>query len=113
MAEFPLTGSGFFADVEVSGQRLRLVTTETGYGVAANIYTVTEKKWIGPPHYCSSLNVARRWAEWEMREYLRTILGKPRLVRIKWICVNAGSTSATAAGIAPFVGREPRVSVRS
>jgi hypothetical protein len=92
MVEFPLTGSHFFADVKASGQRLRLVATETGYGAAANIYTFTEKKWIGPPHFCATLPVARRWAEWEVREYLRAILPKPPAIRIKWICSKPAGT---------------------
>ena len=41
MAEVPVAGSGFLADVKAGDQRLRLLATETGYGVAANIYSLT------------------------------------------------------------------------
>lgn len=92
MAEFPVAGSGFWANVKAGSERLRLVATETGYGAAANIYSLTEMKWIGPPHYCMTLEVARRWAEWGAREYLRTIVGKAPVLRIKWIDTKPGST---------------------
>jgi hypothetical protein len=94
MAEVPLAGSAFSAEVRASGQRLRLVATETGYGAVANIYNLTETKWIGPPHYRSSLEAARRWAEWEVREYLRDTVGKVPAVRVKWIGTNRARTAA-------------------
>ena len=90
MAEVPVASSGFMAEVKASGQRLRLVATETGYGAAANIYSVTEMRWLSLPHFCLTLDVARRWAEWETREYLRTI-GKVPVLRIKWICTKPGN----------------------
>jgi hypothetical protein len=34
MAEVPIAGRGFCADIEASGHRLRLFATQTGYGVA-------------------------------------------------------------------------------
>jgi hypothetical protein len=88
MGEFPLAGSAFSAEVKASGQHLRLIAAETGYGAAANIYNLTEKKWIRLPHYRSTLEAARRWAKWEMREYLRSIVGKVPSVRVKWTCTN-------------------------
>jgi hypothetical protein len=90
MAEVPVAGSSFVAEVKTSGQRLRLVATETGYGAAANIYSLTEMRWLGLPHFCLTLDVARRWAEWETREYLRTI-GKLPVLRIKWIPTKPGN----------------------
>jgi hypothetical protein len=103
MIELPKAGDGFSAEVKASGQRLKLVAIETGYGAVANIYTFTQMKWIGPPHYCSNLRVARRWAEWEMREYFRSILGKPPGVRIKWTSLNSPGLRPTASPEEPFV----------
>lgn len=92
MAEVPIAGTGFCADVKVSGQRRRLFATETGYGVAANMYSLTEMRWLCPPHYFSSINEGQRWAECEVRAYLRT-MGQLAALRIRWIGAKPGSTS--------------------
>jgi len=91
MAEVPVAGSGFLADVKAGRQRLRLLATDTGYGVAANIYSLTEMRWLYPPHYFSTLEVARLWAEWEVRSSLKTVTKLP-VLRIKWISTKPGGT---------------------
>jgi hypothetical protein len=87
MAEVPKAGSGFVADVEVSSERLRLLAIETGYGVVANLYSLTESRWLFAPHYFSTIKVARRWAEWELREHLRST--RSAVPRVKWLSTDS------------------------
>jgi hypothetical protein len=43
--------------------------------VAANIYSLREKRWLSAPHYFSMMDVALRWAEWEaITEELEVIM---------------------------------------
>ena len=90
-----MAGTAFSADISASGQRLRLVATETGYGAAANIYTLTpyRNEVDRPSALLCVAGSGARWAEWELREYLRTIVGKAPAVRIKWTCSKPRTTS--------------------
>ncbi|MFY9530363.1 MAG: hypothetical protein WBC04_00875 [Candidatus Acidiferrales bacterium] len=56
-------GEGLWAEVEVSEHRLRLVCVETGFGVAVNVYSYKDERWMGVPRWYHTVGQGRQAAE--------------------------------------------------
>jgi hypothetical protein len=57
--------------VDIGGYRLRLVSTGTGFGIAANVYSINETRWVDVPRWVPTIAAGREAAEDQARQYLR------------------------------------------
>jgi hypothetical protein len=60
--DIPIVGSGFWAEVKAGGQHLRLFVVETMLGLGANVFSVTDRRWLDAgPHWFQTFGDAKQW----------------------------------------------------
>jgi hypothetical protein len=68
--------------VEVRGYRLRLVSTDTGFGIAANVYSFRDNRWLDAPKWVPTISSGKQAAEEQARLYLRA--ANLELPEVRW-----------------------------
>ena len=56
-----LTG-GFWAEIKIGDEHLRLFSENNAQGVQASVYNVTRKTWLAPSHPVDDVNQGKEWA---------------------------------------------------
>ena len=74
---------GFWADVEIAGQHLRLFSENNAQGVQVSVYDVNAKCWIVPSEEAEDIEQGKERAEEYDTVYLRQI-GQPELPPLMW-----------------------------
>ena len=69
-----LTG-GFWAEVEVEGEHLRLFSEHNAIGIQASVYNVKTKTWIAPSEIVDDIEDGKDRAADYAREYLKRAAG--------------------------------------
>ncbi|MGA2418998.1 MAG: hypothetical protein ABSG69_02865 [Candidatus Acidiferrum sp.] len=62
---------GFWAEVRVGDEHLRLFSEHSPLGVQASVYNVNAKNWIAPSEPVDDIEQGKDRAEAHAREYLR------------------------------------------
>jgi hypothetical protein len=62
---------GFWAEVKVGGEHLRLFSEESAQGVQASVYNVNAKNWIAPSESVEDIEQGKDRAEEHARVYLQ------------------------------------------
>ena len=83
MSGFPVTGDGFTADVEVSGQHLRLFAEVYVLGHVAVVYDVNGKHEIAR-HDADNLEDGKRKAVESAANYLNYVHGITQVPSVNW-----------------------------
>ena len=90
--DIPIVGSGFWAEVKAGGQHLRLFVVETMLGLGANVFSVTDSRWLDAgPHWFQTFGEAKQWAESKAQTYLQHA-GKIAPPIVEWNPTNPGGT---------------------
>ena len=74
---------GFWAEVIVGDEHLRLFSEETPSGVHASVYNVKTKTWIAPSESVTSIDEGKDRAEEHASAYLRRV-AKCELPPLNW-----------------------------
>jgi len=74
---------GFWAEVIVGNEHLRLFSEETPLGVQASVYNVHEKTWIAPSEPVENVDQGKDRAEAYAAAYLRRV-ANCELPRLNW-----------------------------
>ncbi|MBZ5660610.1 MAG: hypothetical protein LAO08_09400 [Acidobacteriia bacterium] len=69
-----LTG-GFWAEVEVDGEHLRLFSEHNAIGIQVSVYNVKTKTWIAPSETVDDIEEGKDRAAAYAREYLKRAAG--------------------------------------
>lgn len=80
---FPAVGDGFWAEVEVGGQHLRLFSEAYELGHRAVVYNMNAKQEVAR-HDASSLDHGKKVAEQNAADYLKYAHGIATLPPINW-----------------------------
>ena len=64
---------GFWADVEIAGEHLRLFSEDNAQGVQVSVYDVNAKCWIVPSEVVDDIEEGKEKAEEYATVYLRQI----------------------------------------
>jgi hypothetical protein len=67
--------SGFWAEVVVGEEQLRLFSEETPLGIQASVYNVRDKTWIAPSELVDSIEQGKDRAVAHASAYLRRVAG--------------------------------------
>jgi hypothetical protein len=62
---------GFWADVEVAGEHLRLFSEHSAQGIQFSIYDVNSKRWIVPSETVDDIEQGKEKAAEYARSYLK------------------------------------------
>jgi hypothetical protein len=73
-----MLGKGFWADVEIAGEHLRLFSEDNAQGVQVSVYDVIAKCWIVPSEAAEDIEQGKEKAEEYATAYLRQN-GQPEL----------------------------------
>ena len=73
---------GFWADVEIAGEHLRLFSEDNAQGVQISVYDVTGKCWIVPSETAQDIEQGKERAEQYARIYLKRLVNSdlPQLI---------------------------------
>ena len=74
---------GFWADVEIAGEHLRLFSEDNAQGVQVSVYDVNTKCWIVPSEEADDIEQGKEKAEKYATVYLRQI-GHAGLPPLMW-----------------------------
>ena len=61
---------GFWAEVRVGGEHLRLFSEQSALGVQASVYNVTAKNWIAPSETVDDIEEGKERAAQHAKMYL-------------------------------------------
>jgi hypothetical protein len=61
---------GFWAEVKVGGEHLRLFSEQSALGVQASVYNVTAKNWIAPSEAVDDIEDGKERAAQHAKMYL-------------------------------------------
>jgi hypothetical protein len=64
---------GFFAEIKVAGEHLRLFSERNAQGVQASVYNMRTKSWIAPSEPVDDIDEGKDRAVHYAREYLKNI----------------------------------------
>jgi hypothetical protein len=64
---------GFWAEVKIGGEHLRLFSEESAMGVQASVYNVNAKNWIAPSEAVDDIEQGKDRAVEHARAYLRKV----------------------------------------
>ena len=64
---------GFWAEVKVDGEHLRLFSEHSPLGVQASVYNVIAKNWIAPSEPVSDIEQGKERAEAHAKVYLKNV----------------------------------------
>ena len=74
---------GFWAEVKVGGEHIRLFAEENALGVQASVYNVNAKNWIAPSESVEDIEQGKDRAAEHARAYLRKA-GNLELPLLTW-----------------------------
>lgn len=74
---------GFWAEVIVGKEHLRLFSEQTPLGVQASVYNVSAKSWIAPSEAVDDIDQGKDRAEAHAAAYLRRVANS-ELPRLNW-----------------------------
>jgi len=57
---FPMLDEGFWAEIKVGGEHLRLFSERNALGVQASVYNVNTKSWIALPNWSMTSSRAKK-----------------------------------------------------
>lgn len=66
---------GFWAEVEVDGEHLRLFSESNAIGIQVSVYNVKTKTWIAPSESVDDIEEGKDRAAAYAREYLKRTTG--------------------------------------
>jgi hypothetical protein len=66
-----MPNKGFWADVEVAGEHLRLFSEHSAQGIQFSIYDVNSKRWIVPSQAVDNIEQGKEKATKYAKAYLR------------------------------------------
>lgn len=69
-----LTG-GFWAEVEVNGEHLRLFSEHNAIGIQVSVYNVKTKTWIAPSELVDDIEEGKDRAAAYAKDYLQRVAG--------------------------------------
>jgi hypothetical protein len=61
---------GFWAEVKVGGEHLRLFSEQSALGVQASVYNVTAKNWVAPSESVDDIEQGKERAAQHAKMYL-------------------------------------------
>jgi hypothetical protein len=67
----PILEEGFWAEVKVGGEHLRLFSERTPQGVQASVYNANTKNWIAPSESVNDMEEGKQRAEAHAAAYLK------------------------------------------
>ena len=69
----PMLTDGFWAQVEVGGEHLRLFSEQNAQGIQASVYNVKTKTWIAPSEPVDDIERGKDRAEELAKAYLKSV----------------------------------------
>ena len=75
--------NGFWAQVEVGGEHLRLFSENNAQGIQASVYNFKTKTWIAPSEAVDDIEQGKDRAEALARDYLKRVVGL-ELPTVQW-----------------------------
>ena len=66
-----MLAKGFWAEVKVGGQHLRLFSEHSPLGVQASVYNVGAKNWIAPSEFVEDIEQGKERAEAHAKAFLK------------------------------------------
>lgn len=66
---------GFWAEVEVDGEHLRLFSESNAIGIQVSVYNVKAKNWIAPSESVDDIEEGKDRAAAYARDYLKRTVG--------------------------------------
>jgi hypothetical protein len=79
----PMLEEGFWADIKVGDEHLRLFSERSDQGVQASVFNVNTKRWIAPSESVADIEEGKERAEAYARAYLKKTCGS-ELPPLKW-----------------------------
>jgi hypothetical protein len=77
-----LTG-GFWAEIEVGGEHLRLFSEHSAQGIQSSVYNVKAKTWIAPSEAVDDIEEGKERAANHAKSYLKRV-ANVELPPLKW-----------------------------
>jgi hypothetical protein len=74
---------GFWAEVQIGGEHLRLFAEESPQGFQASVYNMKTKTWLMPSESASSVENGKELAEKFASQYLKQITDE-EVPRLEW-----------------------------
>ena len=74
---------GVWAEVEVSGEHLRLFSEHNAQGVQSSVYNVKTRTWIAPSESVDDIEQGKDRAESHAKAYLERV-AKQKLPSLQW-----------------------------
>lgn len=68
-----MLAEGFWAEVRIGGEHLRLFSENNALGVQASVYNVSAKNWIAPSESVDDINQGKERAEAYAKAYLKNV----------------------------------------
>jgi hypothetical protein len=78
-----MLAEGFWAEVRIAGEHLRLFSEQTPLGIHASVYNVNSKSWIAPSESVDDIEQGKQRAEAYAQAYL-TKAANLTLPRLEW-----------------------------
>lgn len=78
-----MLNEGFWAEIKVNGEHLRLFSENNAQGVQISIYNVTTKSWVAPSEPVDDIEQGKDRVTEYARNYVKNVVNA-ELPRLEW-----------------------------